>query len=280
MSDSKFSLIDAGDWSKPVEKLIESISSAIGTIYEPTKIRRKAKADADALIIKRKAEIEADNISSRAQNRLNNKEIRRQKNIESIVDKSLKQLPESVSDKDVNEDWIYQFFNESQDISNDEMQFIWSKILANEVSEPGSFSFRTLNTVKLLTPEEASLFRRACQAIWTYDGEKKLVVAQNLGLSHKELIKLQASDLLTVNLWDGYGLYGQKQYVLSYFDEKVKVQVTEKDNYRLKFGLSALSIAGLELSSIVDVDKDEEYFNSVKNLWVNDYEYEVEDLTA
>ena len=41
---------------KPLEKLIETVSSAIGTLYKPTQIRKEAKANAEALIIQKEAE--------------------------------------------------------------------------------------------------------------------------------------------------------------------------------------------------------------------------------
>ena len=57
MTGTKFSLIDLGKLSKPISKLIEAVSQGIGTLYEPTKIRRKAKAQADAALIKAEADI-------------------------------------------------------------------------------------------------------------------------------------------------------------------------------------------------------------------------------
>lgn len=46
MSDeNKFSLMDLGEVSQPITTFIEKISSAIGVIYEPTNIKRLAKAE-------------------------------------------------------------------------------------------------------------------------------------------------------------------------------------------------------------------------------------------
>ena len=44
MSDNK-SLINFGDIGKPATLLIEKISNAIGVIYEPRRIRNKARAE-------------------------------------------------------------------------------------------------------------------------------------------------------------------------------------------------------------------------------------------
>ena len=84
---------------KPIEKLIDVVSKAIGTIYEPRQIVRKAKAEAKAESIraielaKTNAIIEGDTGKAeyldRINNRLVNKETKRQKNIEEVVSRHL-----------------------------------------------------------------------------------------------------------------------------------------------------------------------------------------------
>src|SRR5947208_71749 len=146
MADMNFSLIDTKALSEPVTKLIEAVRSAVGVIYEPTNIRRKAKAESDAAIIKLGGEIELRDIAQRASERINNRELRRQKNIESIVTQAQEELPETVDKHPVNEDWITQFFNLSQDVGDSEMQTVWARLLAGEVARPEGFSLRTLQT--------------------------------------------------------------------------------------------------------------------------------------
>jgi len=167
----------AKNLSKPVQKLIDSISRAVGVLYEPRRIRKKAEAKADAKRISAGAEVDAKLIKAVGEKEISNlieysnrrqdfKEIRRQMNINTIVERSIGFLPDTVSDKPVNEDWIFEFFNCCQDISHPEMQIIWSKLLAGEVYRPKSFSLRTLNAVKLMNVDEANLFTKFCSFIW------------------------------------------------------------------------------------------------------------------
>jgi hypothetical protein len=58
----------------------------------------------------------------------------------------------------VDEDWIARFFETIKDVSSEEMQQLWSKILAGEVVRPGSFSMRCLETVRNLGKQEAEAF--------------------------------------------------------------------------------------------------------------------------
>jgi len=250
MTDIKFSLIEID--GKPAEKLIESVGSAIGVAYEPIRIKRKAKADAEALLIKKKTEIRAKELEGRTRNRLNTKELRRQKNIEAIVKESVKQLPNSVNKRSVNEDWIYQFFNECQDVGNKEMQLIWSKVLANEVAEPDSFSYKTLNVVKLLSAEEAKLFSRICNYTWEFNGVKKLVKPPE---PLTELYKLEVAGLINIkNDFSGFVLRGSMNYKLTYFDKTVLLSSTDDKDY-LGLGMICFTRAGKELLSIISTRK-------------------------
>ncbi len=161
---------------KPIEKLIETVSSAIGTLYKPRAMRKEADAEAykiekleeakaKGLLLKADAEFE---ILSRAQERFINQELSRQLNIESIAEKAAKYLKDSVSEQPVDADWRTKFFNKSQDISNEEMQEVWAKILAEEVSTPGLTSLRTLDIVSNLSKQEAELFQKLCGMTFGY----------------------------------------------------------------------------------------------------------------
>ena len=53
---SNNSLVNLGEWSKPATVLIEKISGAVGTFYEPRRIKKVAEAEAAKM--KAEAEIE------------------------------------------------------------------------------------------------------------------------------------------------------------------------------------------------------------------------------
>ncbi|MCZ4221876.1 DUF2806 domain-containing protein [Pedobacter rhodius] len=168
---SDFNLIK---WEgKPLEKLIEVISSAIGTIYKPKAIRKEADAKAYEIEIIERAksralaegkEIEAASFE-RMQDRLLHREMKRQSNIDAISSVAAEQLSqeESVSEEPVSEDWTTRFFNMAEDISDIDMQALWGKILAGEVKQPKSFSLRTLELIRNLSKYEANIFLKASE---------------------------------------------------------------------------------------------------------------------
>ena len=70
MSDHKStSLVNLGEISKPANTLIKKVSSAIGGVFEPWQIKRVAKAEAEASLIKARTNIEITDLHRRAMHR-------------------------------------------------------------------------------------------------------------------------------------------------------------------------------------------------------------------
>jgi hypothetical protein len=162
-------------------KLLATVADQIALTAEPMHKRRNAIADADVKLIEalsaervRLVKTEIKNIIADREDRAVESALRhidrRQRNLESIVKGSLTFVPETVSEEPVDQDWLTQFLVHSQDVGNEEMQSIWSQLLAGEVEKPGSYSLRTLALVKLLSREEAQLFTKLCKCVWTEDG--------------------------------------------------------------------------------------------------------------
>lgn len=163
----------------------------------------------------------------RINTRLALKEATRQNNIDNIIGKVISFGNDKEPDNaDIEPDWLTEFFNLSQDISNDTMQFIWAKILADEVDSPGSFSRRTLNAVKLIDSDEAKIFTLLCSCLWEMNPDESLfdrVLFKNsntqgkysdttwgfnsellrhledIGLIHETFIVLEKNDLMNLS---------------------------------------------------------------------------------
>jgi uncharacterized repeat protein (TIGR03899 family) len=155
---------------KPLEKLIDVISKGIGTIYKPRAIRNEADSEAYKIELieraKNKAlaegrEIEAESID-RVQERLIHKELKRQTNIDKVTQIAAEQInnEQQVSDEPVDEDWTTRFFNIIEDVSNEEMQNLWGRILAGEVVKPKTYSLRTLELLKNIGKTDAECFMK------------------------------------------------------------------------------------------------------------------------
>lgn len=147
------------------EKAVEAIRAAIGVWYEPTRIRRKARAESDALAIYTDAEIRRNKTLGRAAKRLAFQEYSRQQNIEAIADEALRRLPPKPPEVSPATDWMAQFFDHCKDVSDEDMRDLWSRLLAGELGSPGTFSLRTIDSVRLMSPDDARLFRAFCRGL-------------------------------------------------------------------------------------------------------------------
>lgn len=126
------SLIDLGDLSKPAVLLIEKVSNAVGVLYEPRRIRKKAEAEAKAERIRMLTSIELSDLQQRAIDRLVQQEARKQANIEQITAQAASSLKEDAKVEDMEEDWIAHFFKNCDTVSDKEMQSLWSNLLSGE----------------------------------------------------------------------------------------------------------------------------------------------------
>lgn len=90
---------------------------------------------------------------------------KRSANIEAVMRKvALKVKDKEVPDIEPDHDWTARFFNDVQDVSSEEMQVLWAKVLAGEVEQPGSTSIRALGILKYLDRTTAQLFAKFCSA--------------------------------------------------------------------------------------------------------------------
>jgi hypothetical protein len=55
-------------------------------------------------------------------------------------------------------DWVMRFFGSAEDITSQQLQELWGRILAGEIRKPGSYSLRTLEFVRNISKAEADLF--------------------------------------------------------------------------------------------------------------------------
>lgn len=129
--------------------------------------------------------------------RLNYQEGKKQLNIESVTAFAADELrnEQSVTDEPLDEDWKTRFFNIAEDISNEEMQSLWGRILAGEIKQPKSYSLRTLELLKNLSKDEAEVFTKFAQ-LKINSGDRNIVYNQDNGMFLKSEFGITFSDRL------------------------------------------------------------------------------------
>ncbi|QUI69588.1 TIGR03899 family protein [Pseudoalteromonas sp. M8] len=86
--------------------------------------------------------------------------IQRQQNLEAIMGMALTLCPEVTARGRPDPDWLEYFITLAEDIANHSMQKLWAKILVGESITPGTFSIKSLQTLKMMTQREATALQR------------------------------------------------------------------------------------------------------------------------
>ena len=179
-------------------------------------------------------------------------------NIKSVMDYAADELGDKeVSDHEPDPDWTARFFNEVPDVSSEDMQKIWARILAGEVESPGRTSLRTLDTLRNMTRKDAEMFRDICPFIMGdgfvfYDGPLESFEA----LDYNNLLHLQDCRLVTIvsNLVSKFAWGNPPHIRLVHHDGSLhlsKEQMSETAEGELKIPVFALTTAGQELFHLV-----------------------------
>lgn len=263
---------------KPLEKLIDVISKGIGTIYKPRAIRKEADAKAYEIEIieraKTKAEAEGKLTEvltlDKIQERIIHKETKRQLNIDNISQIAAEQLSheEHVSEEPVEEDWATRFFNIAEDISDEEMQGLWGKILAGEVKQPKSFSLRTLELLKNLSRKEAEVFNKISNFVivshnspFVFQGEEDEIL-NKYDINFNDRLLLVEMGLFQSDMGITRGLKQTPEDSITYFEAgKYLIKVEKKANTpENRLEIFRFTKIGEELLKLVNPIINDSYF--------------------
>ncbi|GGD72987.1 TIGR03899 family protein [Lacimicrobium alkaliphilum] len=87
---------------------------------------------------------------------------RKLQNLERILELAMEYSPnKDIGEEAIDPDWFFNYISMAEDIYSPAMQELWAKILAVEVSQPGTFSLRSISILTQLTHKDAKVFRTA-----------------------------------------------------------------------------------------------------------------------
>ena len=267
-------LINVGNLTKPADTLIKKISNAVGVLFEPHQIKRVAKAKSEAAKTEAQSEIEITELHRRAARRWIEEEAQQQKNMEDITAKAVPQLNENSNPDSMENDWIVNFFDKSRIVSNDEMQELWSRVLAGEANTPGTYSKRTVNFLSDLDKSEADLFTKICGFVWNIGELKPLVfdpeseIYNRHGINFNSLIHLDSIGLIQFNGTTSFLTKKlPKRLVLFYYGRRLDLEMSKDTGNNLPIGKTLLTRIGQELAVISGSKPVEGFWEYVKNQW-------------
>lgn len=293
---------------KALKKLIEAVENGVGGWFRPHQLKRVASAEAKAKLIAVQAELDAGQIKDGLK-RLDefgnlvavearplpplietanksdyielaiaaetDRAIQRTQNLISIVRKAAEESGEipddKVSDEPVDPDWFARWRSGAEDVSSEQMQQLWARMLAGEVRQPGKFSLRTLDFLRNLSRAEAERIQSLAPYVIAgdaiYHGHSvDQYLADHAGLTTGLLIDLRSLGIVddinpafglekhvksrTTNRFEGWIVCGKKA-----------LQVLHDDpNKTVRLPIYSISNVAQELLSLGrDVPADVEY---------------------
>ena len=150
---------------------------------------------------------------------------RRLSNVHTVLTKTAQELEGAVvPDKEPDPDFVATFFNYIQNVSSDQFQTLWAKVLAGEVKNPGRVPVRTLRILRDLDQHTARLFNIFCSrcshSVIVRDGRvvmveniRVLTLGRNPGLNELVTFNLFYSAILHLR---EYGLIRPESTRLDY----------------------------------------------------------------
>ena len=177
-------------------------------------------------------------------------------NVASVVGDAADGLGDKkVSDHEPDPDWTSRFFDCVQDVSSEEMQKIWARILAGEVESPGRTSLRTLDTLRKMTKRDAAIFRDICDFVISgnlvfYDG----LVKDFDALNYSKLLHLQDCELIYVdtNLTTRHTWGAHNYAVFEYYSGALMITTDKKPTGDLLIPAIRLTSVGKDLFLVAD----------------------------
>ncbi len=188
-----------------------------------------------------------DTLQQRALKRQQLSLLRKQQNIESIMALALEYCPAVNAETDPDPDWVERFITLAEDSSNKAMQQLWAKILAGETVKPGTFSYKSLLTLKQMTQRESdalhsciSLYARSVReksslillgyykkpSIFNFFRlQNKLSInLSKCGLSFPQVLTLVDIDLIYDQEIESAELENQEEYVLKFYQTELTLK--------------------------------------------------------
>lgn len=252
---------------KPLSKLIDCLRNGCSWYFKPIQIKRIAQAEAEASRTRNIANFKntlTEALAESVTSKLENARVSRQMyNIASIYSMAAQELQaiDKIDDAPIGNEWSAMFFDYAKDVDDEKIQIIWSKILAGEIAESGSFYKRTLSVLKNIEPFEAEWFVEACSLVFCgYLIDEKL---SSDFITYNKILSLMDCGLLNPTKCE---LHLNKDVRNIPFKTCVfKKEENEPFGKHSINGLYSLTDAGCQLYEITQVKTNMDYASRVKD---------------
>ncbi len=210
--------------------------------------------------------------------------LRKQQNIEAIVQKTLGYCANSDIDSRADQDWFSRYIYLAEDVSNVTMQDLWAKILAGELSRPGSFSLKALKIFRDMSIHDAKLLAKACSLAIKDSSKKNIRIisgvyqqpglfnffdknrqrhinVSHFGLNYSDLLALSENHLIFLQESESSVLTQGETLHFTYNGLPLNL-TCKKSNTIIQF--YKFTPIGTELAHLISDKADNNFFSSLK----------------
>lgn len=173
-------------------------------------------------------------------------------------------------------DWFIRFYENSGNISNEEMQELWAKILAGEINKPSTYSLRTIEILKNLTSKEANVLKKiTAHSIrqgnqWFLPNYKNYL--ENCNIHYIDILKLSECGLINsdANLVIAKKISKEKTILFHNNNLIIAGDAANDTIKQIDIKEFVFTEVGNELSSLMDLDtNDQDIISFAKELCIN-----------
>ena len=180
------------------------------------------------------------------------------KKIAKLADERIGQL--NTENKYINGsfDWYAQFYESCGNVTDSDMQELWGRLLAGEVSGKSSYSLRAIDTLRTLSKDEAKLFDCVCNYAICYEGSMFLLNNDNFlnkyGINYSHIMNLDSCGLINPGAFVSRSFTIDKSPLLLFDNGRYVITLKPLDvnNKSVEVLVYPFTSVGNELASLVD----------------------------
>ena len=164
-------------------------------------------------------------------------------------------------------DWLIRYYEAVGNISDENMQDLWAKILAGEINAPSSYSLKTIDTLRNMRKCDVELFTNICKHSFDCSDNKLFLpnykeYMDAVGVSYSDVMKLSEIGLIFDNgmLTMNFDLPEEPAILSVNRDLVLTMCSSETKNKEGSISQFPFTQVGVELATLVgDMPTDEDF---------------------
>jgi len=210
--------------------------------------------------------------------------LRKQENIEEIMEKTFAFCTNKSLDKRPDLDWFNRYITLAENVSNKTMQDLWAKILAGELSRPGLYSLKALKVFRDMSIVDAKLLAKACSLAVKDQSKKNIRILSgtyqqpgllnffnkdrqqyinlsHFGLNYADILSLADNNLIFKQESESSMMASGETLNFHYNGSPLKLSC-KKANIAIQF--YKFTPIGTELANLITDKPNDEFFTALK----------------